>query len=57
MKLYAVRNRKTGELVNNLTNPKRRFWEKRGKCMLARLATPPRPLYRGQERIPGSGGV
>lgn len=48
MKLYAVRNRKTGELVNNLTNPKRRFWEKRGKCMLACLNPHP-DLFTGDK--------
>ena len=37
MKLYAVRDRKTGKLVNNITNPKRRFWKKKGVCRLACL--------------------
>ena len=32
MKLYAVRDRKTGKLVNNITNPKRRFWEEKYRC-------------------------
>ena len=32
MKLYAVRDRKTGKLVNNITNPKRRFWEDKYRC-------------------------
>ena len=32
MKLYAVRDRKTGKLVNNITNPKRRLWEDKYRC-------------------------
>lgn len=32
MKLYAARDKNTGELINHLTNPHRKFWEKRGMC-------------------------
>lgn len=32
MKLYAVRDTSTGKLVNNITNPKHKFWEKRGNA-------------------------
>lgn len=33
--LYAVRNKKTGKFVNNITNPKHKFWEKKGSCETA----------------------
>lgn len=32
MKLYAVRDKSTGKLVCNLTNPRRKFWEKKGNA-------------------------
>jgi len=30
--LYAVRDTETGELVNDITGIKRRFWESEGTC-------------------------
>lgn len=53
MKLYAVRDKSTGKLVNNITNPRHKFWEKRGSVETAiilfnphyhnpRLGEPPR---------------
>ena len=35
MKLYAVRDKKTGLLVNNLSTPRKKFWEKRGHAQNA----------------------
>ena len=35
IKLYAVRDKKTGKFVNNITNPKHKFWEKKGSCETA----------------------
>lgn len=32
MKLYAVRDKNTGKFVNDITNPKHKFWEKKGSC-------------------------
>lgn len=32
MKLYAVRNKETGELVSGLTNPSHKFWERKADC-------------------------
>ena len=31
-KLYAARDTKTGKLVSDITNPKRKFWQRRGNC-------------------------
>lgn len=35
MKLYAVKDVETGKLVCNITNPRRKFWEKRGSAQNA----------------------
>ena len=35
IKLYAVRDKKTSKFVNNITNPKHKFWEKKGSCETA----------------------
>lgn len=31
--LYAVRDTATGKLVNDITNPGHKFWEKKGNCL------------------------
>ena len=31
-KLYAARDIKTGKLVSDITNPKRKFWQRKGNC-------------------------
>lgn len=33
--LYGVRDKKTGELVKNITSPSRKFWEKKETCETA----------------------
>jgi hypothetical protein len=33
--IYAARDTSTGELVNNITNPRRRYWDKRGNAINA----------------------
>lgn len=35
MKLYAVRDKNTGKLVSDITNPRRKFWQRRGDCIKA----------------------
>ena len=45
-KLYAVKDTNTGKLVNNITNPRRKFWEKRGMCEKA-IKNAYRYQYRG----------
>lgn len=35
MYLYAVRDLATSKLVNTITNPGRKFWEKKGACLSA----------------------
>lgn len=32
IKLYAVKDRNTGKLVNNITNPRHKFWEMKKFC-------------------------
>lgn len=32
MRLYAARDKNTGNLVNGITNSNRKFWEKKGSC-------------------------
>jgi len=33
--VYAARDKKTGKLVSNITNPSRKFWQRRGDCIHA----------------------
>lgn len=35
MKLYAARDKKTGNLVSDITNPGHKFWQRRGDCQHA----------------------
>lgn len=35
LKLYAVRDITTGKLVSNLTNPRRKYWDRRGNAVSA----------------------
>jgi hypothetical protein len=32
LKLYAIKDKTTGEFINNITNPKHKFWETKGSC-------------------------
>ena len=32
LKLYAARDTSTGKLVSDITNPKRKYWDKRGNA-------------------------
>lgn len=34
-KLYAVRNKETGKLVSDLTNPRRKYWDRKGNAVSA----------------------
>ena len=40
--IYAVRDKSTGKLVNNITNPRHKFWEKKGSAESAIKAFNPR---------------
>lgn len=35
LKLYAARDTATGKLVSDITNPKRKYWDKRGNAVKA----------------------
>lgn len=32
MRLYAARDKNTGKLVSNITNPGHKFWSRQGDC-------------------------
>lgn len=34
-RLYAVRDMDTGKLVSNITNPRRKYWDRRGNALSA----------------------
>jgi len=31
-RLYAARDKNTGKLVSNITNPSHKFWQRQGDC-------------------------
>ena len=31
-KLYAAKDKKTGKLVSDITNPRHKFWQRKGAC-------------------------
>ena len=35
LKLYAARDPATGKLVSDITNPRRKYWDKRGNAVSA----------------------
>jgi hypothetical protein len=35
LRLYAARDISTGKLVSDITNPKRKYWDKRGNAVSA----------------------
>lgn len=35
MKLYAARDKNTGKLVNGITNPSHKFWQRKYDCEFA----------------------
>ena len=34
-RLYAVRDTETGKLVSNITNPRRKYWDRKGNAYAA----------------------
>lgn len=34
-RLYAVRDTDTGKLVSDITNPRRKYWDRRGNAVVA----------------------
>lgn len=34
-RLYAVRDTDTGKLVSNITNPRRKYWDRKGNALAA----------------------
>ena len=35
LKLYAVKDTSTGKLVSNITNPRRKYWDRKGNAISA----------------------
>ena len=35
MRIYAARDKDTGKLVSNITNPNHKFWQRKGDCEIA----------------------
>lgn len=35
LKLYAARDKATGKLVSGITNPSKRFWQRKDSCVKA----------------------
>lgn len=56
IKLYAVRNHYSGRLLNTLTNPKRKFWEKKGMAERAMMNYDPEYHHPGfgKPHVPSS---
>jgi hypothetical protein len=46
--IYGARDTLTGKLVNDITNPGRKFWEMKGNCMNAINAYNSRTSYSGR---------
>jgi hypothetical protein len=51
--LYGARDTLTGKLVNDITNPGRKFWETRGNCLNAINAHNNRTSYYGRRQHHG----
>ena len=51
--LYAVRDLATGKLVNGITNPGRKFWEKKGSCLDAIKTYNTRASYFNRKHYEG----
>lgn len=56
MKLYAVRDKSTGKFVADITNPRHKFWEKKGSCESAiksynpnRISTQRRTIHNKED--------
>ena len=50
MKLYAVRDKSTGKFVSDITNPRHKFWEKKGSCESAIKSYSPSRVTPGSHR-------
>ena len=46
--IYGARDTSTGKLVNDITNPGRKFWEMKGNCVNAINAYNNRTSYSGR---------
>lgn len=51
--LYGARDTLTGKLVNDITNPGRKFWETRGNCIKAINAHNNRTSFYGRKQKHG----
>ena len=53
MKVYGARDKNTGKLVCNLTNPSRKFWQRKGFCQDAINDYNRRRSYYGSAGVRG----
>jgi hypothetical protein len=51
--IYGARDTSTGKLVNDITNPGRKFWEMKGNCINAINAYNNRTSYHGRRQHHG----
>lgn len=53
LKLYAVRDPATGKLVSNITNPRRKYWDRKGnaKAAIANEVGRRYPKYKSLELV------
>ena len=51
--LYAAREIATGKLVSNITNPRRKYWDKRGNAVNAITYHNNRPPHWRKPNMPG----
>ncbi len=47
MKLWCIRDKETSKFVSNLTNPRKKFWEKK-KSAESALKFPNRHVFKGK---------
>ena len=52
--LYGARDTSTGKLVNDITNPGRKYWELKGNCIKAINAYNNRSSYYGRRANHGT---
>ena len=50
-RLYAVRNEETGKLVSDITNPRRKYWDRRGNAVSAMNHGAYRKKYKRLELV------
>ena len=50
-RLYAVRDTDTGKLVSDITNPRRKYWERKGNALSAMHYSTRRSRHKNMELV------